>query len=95
VEAGGESSGETQAQRAAGARARQAGGERRRRTGAVQFVRECIAELHKVQWPTRHELWQATAVVLIVTTVIGFYIFALDSIFVPFAGWLVRHYRSF
>ena len=47
---------------------------RKQRTGFRQFVRECIAELRKVQWPTRRQLWQASGVVIVVCIVLGVYI---------------------
>ena len=41
------------------------------RSGAVQFVRECWAELGRVQWPNRGQLWQATAVVILACFVVN------------------------
>ena len=35
------------------------------RTGPVLFVRQVVAELHKVIWPTRHELTTYTTVALV------------------------------
>jgi preprotein translocase subunit SecE len=64
------------------------------RTGFRQFVRECIAELSKVQWPTRRHLWQASAVVVVVTVVLGVYIALLDSVLTRIASWLIDQYAA-
>ena len=70
------------------------GGERAARAGIGQFVRECIAELRKVQWPTRVQLWQATGVVIIVCIVIGVYIAALDAVLFRASRWLINEYAA-
>ena len=66
----------------------QTGGESQR-AGLGQFIRECIAELKRVQWPTRPALIQATAVVILTCLIVGVYLYALDSIFSKLAGWLI------
>jgi preprotein translocase SecE subunit len=86
-------------ERVAQARAQKAppksqGGERAARAGIGQFVRECIAELRKVQWPTRVQLWQATGVVIIVCIVIGVYIAALDAVLFRASRWLIDEYAA-
>ena len=53
------------------------------------FIRECVAELKRVQWPTRPVLIQATAVVIITCLIVGLYLYGLDSIFSKLAGWLI------
>jgi preprotein translocase subunit SecE len=67
---------------------------RKQRTGFRQFVRECMAELAKVQWPTRRHLWQASAVVVVVTVVLGVYIALLDSVLTRIASWLIDQYAA-
>ena len=59
------------------------------RQGFRAFVRECWAELQRVQWPTRPVLIQATAVVIITCFIVGVYLYALDSLFSRLAGWLI------
>jgi preprotein translocase subunit SecE len=61
-------------------------------SGARQFIRECWAELNKVQWPNRQQLWQASLVVIIVCIVIGFYIFGLDQGLSRVSSWLIKQY---
>lgn len=60
------------------------------RQGLRAFVRECVAELQRVQWPTRPVLIQATVVVIVMCFVVGIYLYALDSLFSRLAGWLIN-----
>ena len=46
-----------------------------------KFIQEVIAELKKVSWPTRTQLFQSTAVVLVVVAIVAVYLAALDSVF--------------
>jgi preprotein translocase SecE subunit len=62
--------------------------------GAVQFVRECWAELQRVEWPDRRQLWTATAVVIIVCVVIGVYLAVIDAGLTRVSAWLVRQYAN-
>lgn len=52
-----------------------------RRSGFRQFLTEVVAELRKVSWPTRPQLLQATAVVLVVLAIATIYLALLDEIF--------------
>jgi preprotein translocase subunit SecE len=68
---------QTRAQRKAAkrkAKARRASGSssspRRKRTSPALFVRQIIAELRKVVWPTRSELFTYTSVVVVFVAVI-------------------------
>ncbi len=60
------------------------------RSGLVGFIRECWAELKRVQWPDRPQLVQATAVVIITCFVVGLYLYGLDAVFSRVAGWLIN-----
>ncbi len=51
---------------------------KRERVGFRQFLREVRQELKKVAWPTREETTTFTVVVLVVTTAVTAYTFALD-----------------
>jgi preprotein translocase subunit SecE len=55
--------------------------ERKKRTGAIQFLKEVRSELRQVQWPTRRELVSYTIVVLVTVTVLTSFVFGLDSLF--------------
>ena len=55
--------------------------EQRRRGG---FVRESVAELKKVDWPSRNQTVQGTIVVIIACAVVGAYLWGLDQMLQPF-----------
>jgi len=77
---------QTRAQRKAAkrrAKARKAAGgsssgPRRKRTSPALFVRQIIAELRKVVWPTRSELFTYTSVVVVFVAVIIGLVAAFD-----------------
>lgn len=48
--------------------------------GVTNFFKETKQELNKVTWPTREELWQATAVVIITTGILAVFIGIVDFI---------------
>ena len=62
--------------------------------GLTQFLRECVAELRRVAWPDRAHLWQATLVVIVAVVIVGTYLYALDSVFKPLAGWIADKQAS-
>ena len=45
------------------------------------FLRACVAELRRVQWPDRRQVGQATAVVLLFVVIAGSYLGLLDALF--------------
>lgn len=45
---------------------------------ALQFLRESRTELKKVKWPTRKELLASTAVVLVLTLLVSFFLGIID-----------------
>src|ERR1039458_9515763 len=45
-----------------------------------RFLSDVIAELRKVQWPTRPRLLQATAVVIVVVAIVTVYLDVIDTI---------------
>ncbi len=45
-----------------------------------RFLSDVIAELRKVQWPTRPQLAQATAVVIVVVAIVTIYLDVVDTI---------------
>jgi preprotein translocase subunit SecE len=57
---------------------------------AKGFLRESKAELKKVTWPTRKQVWYSTLVVVLLTAVLGVYLgfvdFALTAILSRFIG---------
>ena len=54
---------------------------RKERTKPGQFLKEVIAELRKVNWPTRPEVVAYSTVVLVASIVVAALIFAMDYVF--------------
>ncbi len=56
----------------------QTGAQRERRGGFRAFTGESAAELKKVEWPGRRQLFSATVVVIIAVAVVGAYLYVAD-----------------
>jgi preprotein translocase subunit SecE len=54
-----------------------------------QYVQETVAELRKVNWPTRREAWYLTVIVLIVTGIMSILLGGFDWLFSRFFEWLL------
>ena len=46
-----------------------------------RWWRETIGELRKVQWPTTHEAWRLTKIVIVVIVLMGTLLGGLDYLF--------------
>jgi preprotein translocase subunit SecE len=57
----------------------------------ISFMREVRAELRKVTWPSRNEVYNTTIVVIFATIFFGFYLFFMDVIF----SWVITKIKSF
>jgi preprotein translocase subunit SecE len=42
------------------------------------FIRESKAELKKVSWPTKKQVWYSTLVVVVLTCIVGAYLGLVD-----------------
>mgnify|MGYP005979572181 FL=1 len=55
-----------------------------RRSGLMEkvldYIRESRAELKKVTWPTKQQLWYSTIIVIVVTAVASAYLGLVDLI---------------
>jgi len=49
-------------------------------TRLQEFVREVLAEFRKVTWPSRAELVNSTAVVIVVTVALAFFLGGVDVV---------------
>jgi len=56
----------------------------------VQFVKEVIAELKKVTWPTREETIKLTVMVIVISAVVGAFIGGLDIALVKITSVLIK-----
>lgn len=54
------------------------------------FLREVRAEMKKVTWPSRSEVYSTTIVVIISTLFFGFYLYFMDLIF----SWAISRIQS-
>jgi len=55
------------------------------------FLKEVRAEIKKVTWPGRAEVYSTTIVVIVATIFFGFYLFFMDIIF----SWVITGIKSF
>jgi preprotein translocase subunit SecE len=53
----------------------------------VRFIREAIAELKKVEWPTQQQVVSGTAVVLVACVIVGAYLYVNDRVW----SYVVQH----
>jgi len=54
------------------------------------FLKEVRAEMKKVTWPSRSEVYSTTLVVIIATLFFGFYLYFMDLIF----SWVIKRIES-
>jgi preprotein translocase subunit SecE len=50
------------------------------KTAVQTYWRETVAELEKVTWPSKDELVGSTIVVMVVSLILGFFIFGVDLV---------------
>jgi preprotein translocase subunit SecE len=55
------------------------------------FIKEARAELKKVTWPSRSEVYSTTIVVIIAVIFFGFYLFFMDVAF----SWAITKIKDF
>ena len=51
------------------------------KTTPLEFIRQVQAETRKVVWPTRRETVMTGVMVMIMTTLLAVFFFAIDSVF--------------
>jgi preprotein translocase subunit SecE len=56
----------------------------------ITFIKQTQEELRQVKWPTRDEAIRLTAIVIIISVVVGIYIGGLDYIFAQAIGYILR-----
>jgi preprotein translocase subunit SecE len=54
------------------------------------FIKEVRAEVKKVTWPGKNEVYSTTIVVLIATLFFGIYLYALDIVF----SWVISQIKN-
>ena len=56
---------------------------------SMQFLREAKGELKKVKWPTKKELLASTAVVIVLSLLVAFYLGLIDFILIKIIRLIV------
>jgi preprotein translocase subunit SecE len=56
----------------------------------INFLKETRAELRKVTWPAKGEVYSTTIVVIIAMVFFGFYLFFMDVIF----SWAIGQIKT-
>lgn len=59
-------------------------------SGTVQFLREVRVELRKVTWPQRKEIIGSTAVVILASFVVSFFLGFIDLILQKLLGVILK-----
>lgn len=54
-----------------------------------KFLGEVRAEIQKVTWPTRNETLTLTAIVVVISLIVGLYLAGLDLLFTEMLKFLV------
>ena len=54
------------------------------------FLRDVKAEIKKVTWPSKNEVYSTTIVVILATFFFGFYLFFMDIIF----SWVIKQIKG-
>jgi preprotein translocase subunit SecE len=54
------------------------------------FLKDVRAEIKKVTWPSRNEVYSTTIVVIIATLFFGIYLYALDIVF----SWMISQIKN-
>ena len=56
----------------------------------LNFLKEVRAEVKKVTWPSRNEVYSTTVIVILATFFFGFYLYFMDVIL----SWLLAQIQS-
>ncbi len=56
---------------------------------AIAFLKDVRAEMSRVTWPTRSELIESTAVVIVTTTVMAVFVGLVNLVFQKGLGWIL------
>jgi len=57
--------------------------------GVANYYKETVSELEKVTWPSREELIGSTVVTIVVSLILGFFIFGVDLLLAKGVGMLL------
>jgi preprotein translocase subunit SecE len=55
---------------------------------ARRFLTDVRAELGRVTWPTRREVWATTIVVILVSLLFGIFLYVVDLLLSALVAWI-------
>ena len=58
------------------------------------FIGETRAELKKVSWPDRNEVYNTTLIVILTSFFFGFYLFLVDIVCQHGIQWIIQIFRN-
>ena len=61
---------------------------------ARRFLADVRAELGRVTWPTRREVWATTVVVILVSLLFGVYLYVVDLLLSAGVSWIFARVGS-
>jgi len=59
-----------------------------------RFLIDVRSELGRVTWPTRREVWATTVVVILVSALIGIYLFIVDLGLSALVDWIFKRFGA-
>jgi preprotein translocase subunit SecE len=59
-----------------------------------QFLHDVRVEMRQVNWPSKHDVWSTTVVVVITVAFFGLFFALTDSIFSRASVWLLHYFRK-
>jgi len=63
-------------------------------SNARQFLADVRAEMKRVTWPSRKEVYATTVVVILLSIVLGVYLWGVDLLFNSLVGWIFRRFGA-
>jgi preprotein translocase subunit SecE len=61
---------------------------------ARRFLADVRAELGRVTWPTRREVWATTIVVILVSAFFGIYLYLVDITLSALVAWILGRFGA-
>jgi preprotein translocase subunit SecE len=56
----------------------------------TQYIKDVIAEMHKVSWPERNELLGATVLVIVLSIIMAVFVYACDQVLNQIVGLIFQ-----
>jgi preprotein translocase subunit SecE len=56
----------------------------------IQYLKDVRAEMLKVSWPTKNELFSATLLVIVLSIIMAIFVYACDQVINRIVGLLLR-----